>query len=224
MSQAQDQPGSPPHLGSMPRPFPGSGLKQRIRGRQADRHHDLHRLQGVRGRLSGVNSLTSATPPFRTVTRPCRMTTVELLELIKFNEYEPEGDGGNLMLLMRKDQCMHCEEPGCLIACPLGRRHRAVRQRHRRLPLRTNAIRLRLLHHPACPFNIPKMSPKSQKGLQVHALRRPASPRVWSLACIKACPTGLPALRHQGRDEGARREPSLGSCASSRASPHMPGV
>ena len=22
------------------------------------------------------------------------------------------------MLLMRKDQCMHCEEPGCLIACP----------------------------------------------------------------------------------------------------------
>src|ERR1700722_15344228 len=35
---------------------------------------------------------------------------------IKFNE--DERDDGTMMLLMRKDQCMHCEEPGCLIACP----------------------------------------------------------------------------------------------------------
>src|SRR6202051_1576345 len=36
--------------------------------------------------------------------------------LIKFNEHERED--GSLMLLMRKDQCMHCEDPGCLAACP----------------------------------------------------------------------------------------------------------
>jgi Fe-S-cluster-containing dehydrogenase component len=36
--------------------------------------------------------------------------------LIKFNEHENK-DGG-LMLLMRKDQCMHCADPGCLAACP----------------------------------------------------------------------------------------------------------
>src|SRR5579862_9371969 len=36
--------------------------------------------------------------------------------LIKFNEVET-ADGG-MQWLMRKDQCMHCEEPGCLIACP----------------------------------------------------------------------------------------------------------
>ena len=36
--------------------------------------------------------------------------------LIKFNEHERED--GTMMLLMRKDQCMHCEDPGCLAACP----------------------------------------------------------------------------------------------------------
>src|SRR5688500_7745527 len=35
--------------------------------------------------------------------------------LIRFNEHE---DDGGLHWLMRKDQCMHCAEPGCLIACP----------------------------------------------------------------------------------------------------------
>src|SRR5262245_44643892 len=36
--------------------------------------------------------------------------------LIKFNEHQ--RDDGTLMWLMRKDQCMHCADPGCLAACP----------------------------------------------------------------------------------------------------------
>src|SRR5271168_4177753 len=36
--------------------------------------------------------------------------------LIKFNEHERAD--GSMMLLMRKDQCMHCADPGCLAACP----------------------------------------------------------------------------------------------------------
>ena len=36
--------------------------------------------------------------------------------LIKFNEHETRRR--RMMLLMRKDQCMHCEDPGCLAACP----------------------------------------------------------------------------------------------------------
>ena len=36
--------------------------------------------------------------------------------LIKFNEHERAD--GTMMLLMRKDQCMHCADPGCLAACP----------------------------------------------------------------------------------------------------------
>src|ERR1700756_5174754 len=35
--------------------------------------------------------------------------------LIKFNETEGNGE---FNWLMRKDQCMHCAEPGCLAACP----------------------------------------------------------------------------------------------------------
>src|SRR5689334_1628002 len=35
--------------------------------------------------------------------------------LIRFNEVEHDG---GLQWLMRKDQCMHCADPGCLRACP----------------------------------------------------------------------------------------------------------
>ena len=35
--------------------------------------------------------------------------------LIKFREVEADG---NFAWLMRKDQCMHCADPGCLKACP----------------------------------------------------------------------------------------------------------
>src|SRR5262245_23326989 len=36
--------------------------------------------------------------------------------LIRFSEHELEG--GDFAWLMRKDQCMHCADPGCLRACP----------------------------------------------------------------------------------------------------------
>ncbi|HVE39960.1 MAG TPA: 4Fe-4S dicluster domain-containing protein, partial [Planctomycetota bacterium] len=47
--------------------------------------------------------------------------------LIKFNEIpvdsqrrplEAASDAPGIMMLMRKDMCMHCSEPGCMIACP----------------------------------------------------------------------------------------------------------
>src|SRR5258705_3900682 len=41
--------------------------------------------------------------------------------LIKFNEHTRED--GTFTWLMRKDQCMHCEDPGCLRARPP---HRAI--------------------------------------------------------------------------------------------------
>ena len=41
--------------------------------------------------------------------------TANFWNLIKFNEHEDES---GLRWLMRKDQCMHCAEPGCLVACP----------------------------------------------------------------------------------------------------------
>src|ERR1700730_5934841 len=42
--------------------------------------------------------------------------TANFWNLIKFREVVTKEHG--LQWLMRKDQCMHCDEPGCLEACP----------------------------------------------------------------------------------------------------------
>ncbi len=105
--------------------------------------------------------------------------------LIKFNEHENEN--GALMLLMRKDQCMHCAEPGCLIACPADG---AIVQY-------TNGIVDFQQEHcigcgyciTGCPFNIPKFNPCDKKVFKCTL----CSDRVaegLEPACIKACPTG----------------------------------
>jgi len=114
-------------------------------------------------------------------------TTWNFWNLIKFNEYEPEGDGGNLMLLMRKDQCMHCEEPGCLIACPSD--GAIVQYANGIVDFQQDECIGCGYCITGCPFNIPKMSPKSQKvfkcTLCVDRVSEGLEP-----ACIKACPTG----------------------------------
>jgi formate dehydrogenase iron-sulfur subunit len=105
--------------------------------------------------------------------------------LIKFNEHVT--DDGTLMWLMRKDQCMHCAEPGCLIACPADG---AIVQF-------TNGI-VDFQHEKCigcgycvsgCPFNIPKFNSESKKMFKCTL----CSDRVavgLEPACIKSCPTG----------------------------------
>jgi len=75
--------------------------------------------------------------------------------LIKFNEHERED--GSMMLLMRKDQCMHCEDPGCLAACPADA---AIVQYANGIVdfQEANCIGCGYCMT-GCPFNIPKFSP-----------------------------------------------------------------
>jgi formate dehydrogenase beta subunit len=92
-----------------------------------------------------------------------------------------------MMLLMRKDQCMHCEDPGCLAACPADS---AIVQY-------VNGIVDFQQEHcigcgycmTGCPFNIPKFSPGARKvfkcTLCVDRVSAGLEP-----ACIKSCPTG----------------------------------
>ena len=87
------------------------------------------------------------------------------------------GARAALHWLMRKDQCMHCAEPGCLIACPGAGRHRAVRQRHRRLPAGP-VHRLRLLHH--------RLSVRRAE-VQPQTRAASTSARCASIACRWAC-------------------------------------
>ena len=104
--------------------------------------------------------------------------------LIKFNEV---GDGDNLQWLMRKDQCMHCEEPGCLIACPADG---AVVQYTNGIVdfNQANCIGCQYCVT-GCPFNIPKFNPATKKVYKCTL----CSDRVGAglePACIKSCPTG----------------------------------
>ena len=105
--------------------------------------------------------------------------------LIKFNE--SQHSDGSFAWLMRKHQCMHCEDPGCLRACPADG---AIVQY-------SNGIVDFNQEHcigcqycvTGCPFNIPKFNSATKKVYKCTL----CSDRVGAglePACIKACPTG----------------------------------
>jgi len=112
-------------------------------------------------------------------------TTWRFWNLIKFNEHQKED--GSLMWLMRKDQCMHCAEPGCLEACPSDG---AIVQY-------ANGIVDFQQDHcigcgyciTGCPFNIPKFNPETKKVYKCTLCSDRVSQGL-EPACIKACPTG----------------------------------
>jgi formate dehydrogenase beta subunit len=104
--------------------------------------------------------------------------------LIKFNEVETDN---GLQWLMRKDQCMHCEEPGCLIACPADG---AIVQYTNGIVdfNQANCIGCQYCVT-GCPFNIPKFNAATKKVYKCTL----CSDRVGAglePACIKSCPTG----------------------------------
>ena len=106
--------------------------------------------------------------------------------LIKFNEHQPDPNGP-LMWLMRKDQCMHCSDPGCLRACPADG---AIVQYTNGIVdfNQENCIGCQYCVS-GCPFNIPKFNPETKKVFKCTL----CSDRVGAglePACIKACPTG----------------------------------
>ena len=109
--------------------------------------------------------------------------TPHVWNLIRFNEVE---EGGNLHWLMRKDQCMHCADPGCLKACPAPG---AIVQYENGIVdfEQQNCIGCGYCIS-GCPFNVPKLSSQTKKvykcTLCVDRVSVGLEP-----ACIKACPT-----------------------------------
>jgi formate dehydrogenase iron-sulfur subunit len=105
--------------------------------------------------------------------------------LIRFNEHQ--FDDGSFGLLMRKDQCMHCADPGCLRACPADG---AIVQYSNGIVdfQQENCIGCQYCLT-GCPFNIPKFNSQTKKVFKCTL----CSDRVevgLEPACIKACPTG----------------------------------
>ena len=124
--------------------------------------------------------------------------------LIKFNEIEVDEDrrplpfdpaqgreaatdGAGVMMLMRKDMCLHCAEPGCMIACPS---EGAIVQFTNGIVdfQQENCIGCGYCMT-GCPFNIPKFDTASKRVYKCTM----CSDRVENglgPACVKTCPTG----------------------------------
>jgi formate dehydrogenase iron-sulfur subunit len=118
-------------------------------------------------------------------------------QLIKFREVKNENgtlrefnEGENsdgLMWIFRKDQCMHCADPGCLRACPADG---AIVQYQSGIVdfNQDNCIGCQYCVS-GCPFNIPKFNQTTKKVYKCSL----CSDRVGQglePACIKSCPTG----------------------------------
>jgi len=126
-------------------------------------------------------------PPETTVQMGTYQTLPDLTpnfwNLIKFKEHE---DQAGMHWLMRKDQCMHCAEPGCLVACPAPG---AIVQY-------TNGIVDFQQDHcigcgycmTGCPFNVPKFSPNTRRVYKCTMCVDRVSVGLQP-ACVKACPT-----------------------------------
>jgi formate dehydrogenase beta subunit len=105
--------------------------------------------------------------------------------LIRFDERET-ADGG-MSWLMRKDQCMHCAEPGCLAACPAP--GAIVQYSNGIVDVNADLCIGCRYCETGCPFNVPKFHAKTGKmakcTLCVDRVAVGLEP-----ACVKACPTG----------------------------------
>jgi formate dehydrogenase iron-sulfur subunit len=108
----------------------------------------------------------------------------EFWNLIKFNETEVDG---NFAWLMRKDQCMHCADPGCLRACPAP--GAIVQYSNGIVDVNPEQCIGCGYCETGCPFDVPRFSAKSGKmskcTLCVDRTTIGLEP-----ACVKACPTG----------------------------------
>ena len=111
--------------------------------------------------------------------------TPDMFTLMRFSEYE-NPDSGDLEWLIRKDGCMHCEDPGCLKACPAPG---AIVQYSNGIVdfISDNCIGCGYCVT-GCPFDIPRIS----KTAHVSKKCTLCSDRVavgQGPACAKACPT-----------------------------------
>jgi len=104
--------------------------------------------------------------------------------LIEFREVEADG---NFAWLMRKDQCMHCADPGCLRACPAP--GAIVQYENGIVDVNPEACIGCKMCQTGCPFDVPRFSARTDKmakcTLCVDRVQVGLEP-----ACVKACPTG----------------------------------
>src|SRR5262245_11290248 len=127
-------------------------------------------------------------PPETTVQMVTYQTLPDMTEnfwnLIRFREHEDDQNG--LRWLMRKDQCMHCTEPGCLVACPAP--GAIVQYTNGIVDFQQDQCIGCGYCITGCPFDVPKIHTRSKRvykcTLCVDRVAVGLQP-----ACVKACPT-----------------------------------
>ncbi len=111
--------------------------------------------------------------------------TASTWDLMRFNEVELEGN--DLAWLIRKDSCLHCEEPGCLLACPAP--GAVVQYENGIVDFDQDKCIGCQYCVSGCPFDIPRFDSKTKKVYKctmcVERISNGMEP-----ACVKACPTG----------------------------------
>jgi formate dehydrogenase iron-sulfur subunit len=109
--------------------------------------------------------------------------------VMRFSEVETKSINEEMKLewLIRKDGCMHCEDPGCLKACPAP--GAIVKYSNGIVDfIEENCIGCGNCIT-GCPFDVPRLSQKDNKAYKCTL----CSDRVnvgLEPACVKACPTG----------------------------------
>ena len=109
--------------------------------------------------------------------------TAGFWNLIRFNEHESD-DG--LHWLMRKDQCMHCTEPGCLVACPAP--GAVVQYTNGIVDFQQDQCIGCGYCMSGCPFNVPKFSQRTNRVYKCTMCTDRTSVGLQP-ACVKACPS-----------------------------------
>jgi formate dehydrogenase iron-sulfur subunit len=118
-----------------------------------------------------------------------RDLTAESWTVMRFSEIETkkQDEDTRLEWLIRKDGCMHCEEPGCLKACPAP--GAIVKYSNGIVDfISENCIGCGNCVT-GCPFDVPRISKVDNKAYKCSL----CSDRVGvglEPACVKACPTG----------------------------------
>src|SRR3954463_8122528 len=172
-------------ISAHPGPVPGAGVKRDLEVAKLIDTTTCIGCKACEVACLEWNDLSFSDTTFQNSYQTMPETSWNFWNLIKFNEYEPES--GGLQWLMRKDQCMHCEEPGCLIACPADG---AIVQYTNGIVdfNQANCIGCQYCVT-GCPFNIPKFNAETKKVYKCTL----CSDRVGvglEPACIKSCPTG----------------------------------
>jgi formate dehydrogenase iron-sulfur subunit len=111
--------------------------------------------------------------------------TASTWDLMRFNEVDLADDG--FAWLIRKDSCLHCEEPGCLLACPAP--GAIVQYENGIVDFDQDKCIGCQYCVSGCPFDIPRFDAETKKVYKctmcVDRIGNGMEP-----ACVKSCPTG----------------------------------